>query len=313
MEIRTILRGAGAGAIAGVLAFVFARIFAEPVINKAIDYESGRDDVLAALNKAAGRTVAPDGPEIFSRGIQSTVGIATGLIAFSAAMGALLAVAYLVMHGRFRIRPRALVWMLAAYGFFGVFLLPYVKYPANPPAIGHTFTIVQRGHLYLVMVAASLILLAAAVVLARRLARRYTMTTAVVISAVAFLVGYGVLIGLLPSLGDLSANVAATNQFGYARAATETPQPIVNILSTPITVGGVTYQPGQLVYPGFDADVLWKFRWYSLLNQVLIWTTIALVFGALLERFLAAGGRQKKNKRAETPTPAPTEEPVPTA
>ena len=58
------------------------------VINKAIDYESGRDGILALLNKAAGRPVAPDGPEIFSRTIQSTVGIATGIIAFSAAMGA---------------------------------------------------------------------------------------------------------------------------------------------------------------------------------------------------------------------------------
>jgi hypothetical protein len=32
--------------------------------------------------------------------------------------------------------------------------------------------------------------------------------------------------------------------------------------------------------------VLWKFRWYSILNQLLIWTTIALVFGTLLDRFL---------------------------
>jgi predicted cobalt transporter CbtA len=132
MEIRAILRGAMAGALAGVLAFVFAHTFAEPVINRAIDYESGRDDVLAALNKAAGRTVAPDGPEIFSRGIQSTVGIATGLIAFSAAMGALIAVAYVLLHGRFQVRPRNLVWGIAAFGFFGVFLLPYVKYSATP-------------------------------------------------------------------------------------------------------------------------------------------------------------------------------------
>jgi hypothetical protein len=190
------------------------------------------------------------------------------------------------MHGRYNIRPRNLVWLLAAYGFFGVFLLPYVKYPANPPAIGHTFTITTRGHLYLVMVAASLILLAAAAFLARRLSRRFTMTTSVLISAVAFLVVYGVVIGLLPSLGDLPANVAASNQFGYARASTETPQPIVNILSTPITIHGTTYAPGQIVYPGFDPDVLWKFRWYSLLNQVLIWTVLALAFGALLERFL---------------------------
>src|SRR4051794_26085379 len=106
MEIRIILRGTLSGVIAGVLGFAFAWIFAEPVINKAIAYESGRDDILAALNKAAGRAVVPDGPEIFSRTIQSTVGIATGMIAFSAAMGALVAVAYLVLHGRSKVRPR---------------------------------------------------------------------------------------------------------------------------------------------------------------------------------------------------------------
>src|ERR1700748_3735143 len=100
MEIRIIMRGALSGAIAGVLGFVFARIFAEPVINQAIGYESGRDDILGALNKAAGGGVAPDGPEIFSRTIQSTIGVACGIIAFSAAMGALVAVAYVIMHGR---------------------------------------------------------------------------------------------------------------------------------------------------------------------------------------------------------------------
>src|SRR5450631_715884 len=104
MEIRVILRGAFSGFIAGVLGFIFAKIFAEPMINKAIDYESGRDDILAQLNQAAGRAVAPDGPEIFSRTIQSTIGVATGIILFSIAMGALVAVAYLVLHGRFRIR-----------------------------------------------------------------------------------------------------------------------------------------------------------------------------------------------------------------
>ena len=173
MEIRIILRGALSGFIAGVLGFTFARIFAEPVINKAIAYESGRDSILAALNKAAGRPVAPDGPEIFSRTIQSTIGIATGIIAFSAAMGALVAVAYLVLHGRFGIRPRNLAWMIAGFGFLGVYLLPFVKYPANPPAIGHTFTITTRGQLYLTMVASSLILLGLAVFLARRLTPRF--------------------------------------------------------------------------------------------------------------------------------------------
>ncbi|MCW2557039.1 MAG: putative transrane protein, partial [Mycobacterium sp.] len=33
-------------------------------------------------------------------------------------------------------------------------------------------------------------------------------------------------------------------------------------------------------------DVLWKFRWYSILNQLLVWAGIGLIFGWLLERFV---------------------------
>src|SRR4051812_36524791 len=275
MEIRIILRGALAGFVAGVLGLVFAVIFAEPLINKAIAYESGRDDILAKLNQAAGRPVAADGPEIFSRSIQSTIGVASGIIAFATAMGALVAVAYVVLHGRFRIRPMHLVWLIAGLGFLGVYLLPFVKYPANPPAVGHSFTITTRGHLYLAVLAASLILLVLAVYTTRRLLPRFGLGRSMLISAVGFLVLYGVLVGVLPSLGDLAANRAHVGQFGYAAAATETPQPITNILATPLRVEGTTYAPGQLVYPGFDADVLWKFRWYSLINQLLIWTVTA--------------------------------------
>jgi hypothetical protein len=289
MEFRIVLRGALAGVIAGIVGFIFARIFAEPVINQAIDYESGRDDILGKLNDAAGVGMGGmGGPEIFSRTIQSTLGIATGLIAFSAAMGALVAVAYVALHGRVHIRPRNLAWLIAAFGLFGVFVLPFVKYPTNPPAIGHTFTIVTRGHLYLTMVAGSLILLGLAVYLLRILLRHFSTGIAAALTTVAFLVAFGLLIGLLPSLGDLQDNVDAANQFGFARAATETPQPITNILPRPLVIDGKTVAPGQIVYPGFDPDVLWKFRWYSILNQLLVWGTIALVFGWLLERFLGA-------------------------
>jgi hypothetical protein len=193
--------------------------------------------------------------------------------------------------------------MIAAFGFFGVYLLPFVKYPANPPAIGHSFTISTRGPLYLALVACSLIFLGLAVYLARKLAPRFGWVTAVVLSAVAFLVVYGVLIGLLPSLGNLPANVAASSQFGYPRAATETPQPITNILNHALTINGKTIQPGQIVYPGFDADVLWKFRWYSIINQALIWTAIALAFGALLERFLGFPARRRDPQAQAVPEP----------
>jgi hypothetical protein len=271
MIIRTILRGVLSGFVAGVLGFIFAKVFAEPQINKAIAYESGRDSVLAHLNRAAGRAVAPDGPEIFSRHLQSTIGIATGIIAFSMAMGALVAVVYLVLHGRFKVRPRTLALLVAGFGFLGVYLLPFVKYPANPPAIGHTFTIVERGHLYVAMVACSIVFVALAIFLGRRLQPRFGTFGATLLAAGAFLVAYSILIAALPQLGNLPANVAHQAQFGYARTATETPQPITNL-------------QGQIVYPGFPADVLWNFRWFSIINQLIIWSTIGLVFGALLER-----------------------------
>jgi hypothetical protein len=284
MELRVILRGALAGAIAGVLGFVFEHIFAEPVITKSIDYEYGRDAILTALSHAAGRPFSVSDPEIFTRATQSTIGAATGIIGFSVAMGALVAVVYLVLHGRFAVRPRNLAWAIAGFGFLGVYLLPFVKYPANPPAIGHQATIHTRGQLYLVMVLGSLIMLGLAVLLGRKLAPRFGAVGATVMAGVAFLIAYSILIGVLPSLGDLHANLAQASQFGYARAATETPQPITNILSRSLTVNGKTYAPGQVVYPGFDADVLWKFRWYSVINQALLWTAIALGFGALLDR-----------------------------
>ncbi len=296
MELRIVLRGALSGAFAGLLGFVFATIFAEPLIDRAITYEAGRTAVLDQLNVAAGRTTSAEGPEIFSRTIQSTVGAATGVVAFSAAMGALVAVAYVVLHGRFGVQPRTTAWLIAGFGFLGIYALPFAKYPANPPAIGHDFTIGTRGTLYLTLVAASLILLGLAFALARRLQRTMTQVAATVTAAVAFLVVFGVLVGLLPSLGHLSANVAASTDFGFARAATETPQPITNILSKALTIDGRQYAPGQIVYPGFDADLLWKFRWYAILNQLLIWTTIALVFGTLLQRFLSGP--------AEKPAPA---------
>lgn len=185
-------------------------------------------------------------------------------------------------------------WTVAGFGFLGVYLLPFVKYPSNPPAIGHEFTMETRGFLYLGMVWGSLTLLGLAVFVARRLSGKVGWGRAVGIAVVGFFVVYGGLLAALPSLGDLSANVEHSGDFGFARAATETPQPITNTFSTPVTVDGKVYAPGQLIYPGFDADLLWKFRWYSLIDQALIWAVLGLVFGWLVERYV--GGHYSSSR-----------------
>lgn len=72
-------------------------------------------------------------------------------------------------------------------------------------------------------------------------------------------------------------------------------------MSIALTVDGKTVAPGQVAYPGFHADVLWKFHWYSLLNQLLVWTTIALVFGALIDCLVVGPGPNRRLRRANRP------------
>jgi hypothetical protein len=277
MEKKLLGFGALSGAAAGLIAFVFARIFAEPVIQKAIDYESGRDAAQNALDKAAGKAVEAAGPDIFSRTIQADIGIGAGLILFGAAMGALVAIAYIICIGRTgRIRPRQLALLVAAGGFVSVYLVPFMKYPANPPAIGHEETIRSRGFVYLILVVCSVFFLAVAVRLGQRLAERYGNWTASLIAGVGYLVAVSIVMLLLPQLGHLHYNVAH-----YGRHATETPLPLKG-------------PDGTIVYPGFPADVLAQFRAYSVANQLILWGLIGIIFAPLAERVLKPAERTKR-------------------
>ena len=269
MEKKIILRGVLAGAIAGLLAFVFARIFAEPQVQAAIDYESGRDAMQAALDKAAGLPAEPAGPDIFSRTIQANVGIGAGMILFGIAMGALFAVVYAVCLGRVgAVRPRNLALLVAGGGFLGIYLVPFIKYPANPPSIGHPDTIGLRGALYVVLVVCSVAFLGLALWLGRRLKPRYGNWNATLLAGAAFIVAIGIVMALLPQLGHLAANVRE-----YGVQPDETPLPLRNA-------------QGTIVYPGFPADTLFLFRFYSVAAQLILWATLALVFGPLAERLL---------------------------
>ncbi|HXE45081.1 MAG TPA: CbtA family protein [Conexibacter sp.] len=276
MERRFILRGFGAGAFAGLLAFAFARVMAEPVIQQSIDYESGRDAVQDALRKAAGAVAAPAGPDIFSRGIQADVGAGVGLILFGVALGGLFAVAWIVVQRRLgdRLRPRAVAALLAAACFLAVFLVPFLKYPANPPAIGHPETIHARGFLYLAMVVISVVSLAVATIGARRLSGRFGAWNGTLLAGLGFVAWIALMMAILPSLGSLHANVVA-----YGHFATETPQPLKDAR-------------GHLVYPGFPADTLFKFRLYSVIDQLILWGTLGLAFGPLVERVLARAAQR---------------------
>jgi Probable cobalt transporter subunit (CbtA) len=278
MEKRLILRGLLAGAVAGVLAFLFARIFAEPQIQQAIDYEEGREHAQSALDKAAGLAAEHAHSDPFSRAVQGNVGIGVAMIFFGMAMGALFAVAYAICLGRTgRVRARNLAVLVAGGGFLSMYLVPFLKYPANPPAIGHEETIQLRSSFYLLMVGCSVIFLILTVWLGRRLQPRYGTWNAALIAGGVFIVATGIVMLLLPSFGELAAN-------REYHQATETP-------------AALTDATGNIVFPGFPADLLYNFRLYSIGAQLVLWTAIGLVFAPLAERLLEPGSRRTEESR----------------
>ncbi|MFC4945947.1 CbtA family protein [Pseudonocardia sp. GCM10023141] len=264
-----VLRGALAGVVGGLLAYVFSLLFAEPVLQAAIDYEGGRDAAKAALE---GATEA-EAPELFSRAVQGNLGIGVGIVLFGLAVGCFFAVAYCTAYGRTgSIRPRQLTLLVALAGFLSLYLVPFLKYPANPPAIGNGDTISQRAGLYGVMVVASVVFAVLVVWLGQRLQARFGTWNAALLAGLAFVVLIGVVMALLPPLGQLTANVEVSGSL-----LTETPQPLLDA-------------KGAIVFPGFDADLLYRFRLYSVGAQVILWGAIALVFAPLADRVFARHG-----------------------
>lgn len=249
MEKRLIARGLLAGAVAAVLAFVFARLCAEPIIGRAIAYEDGRIEAENAQG------VHEHGIELFTRGVQANAGLGFGVLLFGVAMGALFAVAFCVVYARAKSHaPQLLSVQLAAAAFIAIYLVPFVKYPPNPPAVGQSDTIGERTGWYLVMVLISVVLAVAAVWLARRLAARFGTWNGGLLAGGAYLVVLAAVTVLLPTVD-------------------ETPQPLRDAA-------------GVITYPGFPADVLYEFRLVSLATQLVLWVTIGVVFATLAGRLL---------------------------
>ncbi len=200
MEKRIIARGLLAGAIASAAAFAFARTFVEPVIDKAIAYEDAQ---------TAGHE---HGAEVFTRGVQANIGMGFGVLAFGVAMGALFAVVFCVAYGRVgNLSPRLLSVLVAGGMFLSLYVIPFLKYPPNPPAVSLDETIRQRTLLYVLMVALSAALLGSAVWLGRRLVDRFCAWSATLIAAASYVVAVAIVMLALPTIDetpdDFSADV----------------------------------------------------------------------------------------------------------
>ncbi len=173
-----------AGLLAGLLAAVFAYTVGEPRIEQAIALEAAASGASAEAPAAhshdasAGHSHGEDAgghshgeDALVSRGGQR-FGLFLALALYGLAVGGLFALAYAAVRGRAGPRSEpALAVVLAAGAFAAVVLVPFLKYPANPPAVGDPGTIGQRTTLYLVAVVIGILAIAAGAATHRYAAR----------------------------------------------------------------------------------------------------------------------------------------------
>jgi predicted cobalt transporter CbtA len=245
-----LLRGMLIGIVAGLLCFGFLKIIGEPQVDRAIAFETQLDEAKA---RAAAQALIAKGlpapkeeaePELVTRRVQAGIGLFTGVLVYNVAFGGLFALAFGLAYGRMGdFDPRTTAVLLAAFGFVAVYIVPNLKYPANPPSVGDPATIRMRTALYFSMIAISLAAMIAAGMLRLRLLAGHGPWNAFLIAAGAYLIVV-VVVGLaLPSVNEVPAE--------------------------------------------FPAVVLWRFRIASAGAQLIMWTTIGLLFGVLAERVLA--------------------------
>jgi hypothetical protein len=178
-----LVRGLLLGLLAGVLAFAFAKLFGEPQVDKAIAFEDAQN---AAAN-------VPDEAPLVTRGMQASWGLLTGMCVFSVAMGGLFALGFAAFHERFaRVDPKVTSAVLGLAAFLVLVLVPFTKYPSNPPAVGDDNTIEYRTRIFLIMIAISI----AAAVAALRLGRDFVARWGAWYGVVAAVGAYVVLIAV---------------------------------------------------------------------------------------------------------------------
>ncbi|HML27734.1 MAG TPA: CbtA family protein, partial [Hyphomicrobium sp.] len=128
----------------------------------------------------------------------------TGVTVVGTALGGLFALAFAFINGRvIHQSPRTAAIIIAAVGFVAVYVVPGLKYPANPPSVGVSETIGLRTQLYFGMIAFSLAALAIAISAGRQFVASVGTWNAVLIGAGIYIVLASIAGVMLPSINEV--------------------------------------------------------------------------------------------------------------
>ncbi|MEU4153464.1 CbtA family protein [Streptomyces sp. NPDC026659] len=201
-----LVRGMLAGLAAGLLALVAAYFLGEPNVDRAIAFEDAHSHEHEM--------------EVVSRSLQSTAGLATGVLVYGVAFGGIAALAYCFALGRVgRFGPRATALLLSTAALLAVYVVPFLKYPANPPSVGDPDTIGKRTTLYFLMMLLSVLLAIGATLLGKRLAPSLGTWYATVVAVTAFAVVIGLAYAFLPVINEVPRDFPATLLWRFRLAA----------------------------------------------------------------------------------------------
>jgi predicted cobalt transporter CbtA len=215
-----LVRGLIVGLFAGLLAGAFAYTMGEPHIDAAIAIEEA--GAAHTHDHGDGTEAAAEEEPLVSRdGQRAGLFLATTL--YGVTLGGIFAVGFTLLRRRLRTGNDSYAALgLAAAGFVGIVLVPFLKYPPNPPAVGDPETITRRTVTYVLTLVIGLLAVWAGVA-ASRWAARYGDLARLAGGVGAFLVTIVAAYLILPSINEVPGSFPATLlwQFRFASLGTQ--------------------------------------------------------------------------------------------
>jgi hypothetical protein len=199
-----LIRGLLAGLLAGLATFFVAHQVGEPSVQTAISLEESHDAADHAEHDAGEAHHHQESGTVVSRHNQRTWGLLTGTVAVGVALGGVVALVAAAVAGRMRrLALGQSTALVTAIGFVAFALVPFLKYPATPPAVGNAETIGHRTGVYFGFLLVSVVVAVAVTVLAIRLAPRFGTYGVVVGGLVAYTVLMALAGQLFPTVNEI--------------------------------------------------------------------------------------------------------------
>ena len=208
-----LIRGMLAGIFAAILAVLFARLLAEPQVDLAIAFEASH----ASMHHAAG--AAPE-PELVSRTTQKGIGLLTAVGLYGAAVGGIFALVFAVLYGRIgRVGPRSLALLLALAAFLAIVIVPALKYPPTPPAVGQHETVAFRTLAYFAMLTFSVVALVLSIKVSTRIMMRLGVLNGILLGTGGYIILVSLLQFALPPINEVPSDFPAVVLWDFRVAA----------------------------------------------------------------------------------------------